>query len=700
VASRTSWRRARGALHRRDDIQGLRAVAVLLVAFDHAGVPYLSGGYVGVDVFFVLSGFLITRILLAEAERSGSVSLRNFYARRARRILPAAALTLVATDVAAHHLLNFVRARQVISDSLWAGAFGANVHFARQSGDYFAQGQPPSPLLHFWSLAVEEQFYLVWPTVLAFVLFGTLFGSRIRIRRRLPLLIVTIGVGTASLAWSIASTSSAEGPTYFSTVARAWELALGAAVAIALPCLRPPRARVQVALGWVGFTAVVTAAVSFSSATPFPGYAATLPAAGAALVIAAGDRQLRNGLALGRLLSCAPLRYLGDRSYAFYLWHWPVLVLSVQYVGHVLPVGPKLLLLVGALALSVVSYRFFEDPIRKAKPPKRLGAVLWTASAAAVLVTALLILRSVGASATRVEAAAAAVEAAPLVDPAAAAEARQPPVKPLPAVVAAVRAAERGAPLPSPLTPGVDSLRTDFYFFPDGCTPGRYETSSKICRLGNPGARKTIVVFGDSHAEMWMPTILAMGRRDGWTVIPLVKVRCIPRSWPGSDDCGGWYRWAKRQAQALRPDVTLIIGSRAGTYDPLDAIKPVAALSTAMKRASASVIVVGDEPNQTRDPIDCLLAPRATMKTCTVQGTAVQLRTEAAVESNASRSGVGFIDTRPWFCAHPSGSPTGYLCPLVVNRTITSIDRGHISKTYALELAQPFRAAFRRELFR
>src|SRR6266516_7797467 len=138
----------------RADIQGLRALAVLLVVLAHAGVSFLPGGFVGVDVFFVLSGFLITGLLLAEARANGSVSLIDFYVRRARRILPAAALTLVATDVAAFYLLNFVRARQAVSDSIWASVFAANIDFARQGTDYFAQGQPPSPIQHFWSLAV------------------------------------------------------------------------------------------------------------------------------------------------------------------------------------------------------------------------------------------------------------------------------------------------------------------------------------------------------------------------------------------------------------------------------------------------------------------------------------------------------------------------------------------------------------------
>jgi peptidoglycan/LPS O-acetylase OafA/YrhL len=687
---------------RRDDIQGLRAVAVLLVALGHAGVPFLHGGFVGVDVFFVLSGFLITGILLAEAEQRGSISIADFYARRARRILPAAALTLLVTDLAAHHLLNFVRARQVVSDSVWAAAFGANIHFARQGSDYFAQAQPPSPLQHFWTLSVEEQFYLVWPTIVALVLCGTLLGRRIGVRgpRRLPLLAVVAIVMVASLAWSIKDTSASPASAYFSTFARAWELALGAGLAIAIPMLRHARPRLSGIGGWIGLAAVAAAAVCFSSSTHFPGYAAALPAAGVALLIAAGDRKRQSRLDVSRLLSSAALRYIGDRSYAFYLWHWPVLVIAVQYTGHDLGVGMKLLLLVAAFALSIVSYALVENPIRRAKLPTRIGALLWPASAATVVLLAVVILNSLGAKAARIDVAAAAVPVAPLVDPVAAREARPIAPRPLPAVVAAVRAAERGAPLPSPLAPPVGSLHNDFYFFPEGCTPARYETTSKLCRLGDPSGRKTIVVFGDSHAEMWMPTVLAMAQRDGWVVIPLVKVRCIPRSWPGSDECGVWYRWARKQAQALRPAVTLIIGSRSGTHDPLDSVKPVAALSNSLQRFSASVIILGDSPNQTRDPTDCLLAPGATMKTCTATGTPDQSRTEAAVAADARRNGVGFIDTRPWFCAHPLGSATGYLCPMVVNQTITAIDRGHASKTYVLELLQPFRAAFRRELFR
>ena len=207
-------------------------------------------------------------------------------------------------------------------------------------------------------------------------------------------------------------------------------------------------------------------------------------------------------------------------------------------------------------------------------------------------------------------------------------------------------------------------------------------------------------MIGDSHAQMWMPTILRMGKRDGWAVVPFVKPRCIPRSWSSKGECGRWYGWATRRAPVLRPDVTLVIGSWMAVWEPPRAIGPVGALSSAMKRVSASVIVVGDVPGQKRDPTDCLLAPHATMAGCTSEATRVQLSTNRAIAANARKHGIGFLDTLGWFCAHPRGSSTRYLCPLVVNRTVTCVDRGHISRTYGLQLLPEFRLGFRRELFR
>ena len=305
-----------------------------------------------------------------------------------------------------------------------------------------------------------------------------------------------------------------------------------------------------------------------------------------------------------------------------------------------------------------------------------------------------MIVDSTDRTAARLEAAAAAVHPAQLVRASKPAKTQS-----LDVVVAAVRQAERGAPLPSPVTPSPSNLRGDFYTLPAGCSPGEGKTSSKVCRLGDARSSKTIVVIGDSHAQMWIPPVLRMAGRDGWAVVPFVKPRCIPRSWRSKGECGKWYRWATRRASALRPDVTLVISSWMGVWKPPRAIAPVGALATTMKRVSASVIVVGDVPGQRRDPTDCLLAPRATMATCTTEATRVQLSTNRTIAANARKQGVGFVDTLGWFCAHPRGSSTRYLCPLVVDRTITCVDRGHISRTYGLELAPEFRLAFRRQLF-
>jgi peptidoglycan/LPS O-acetylase OafA/YrhL len=677
----------------------------------HAGVGFLKGGYVGVDVFFVLSGFLITGILLSRAAKTGYVSLSDFYIRRARRILPAAALTLVATDIAAYYLLNFVRAKEAVTDSIWAAFFGANIQFARQGTDYFAQGQPPSPIQHFWSLAVEEQFYLVWPALLSLVVFGAVFGFRRHHHRGDPaqtiterslwrLLIVIVLVGLGSLAWSIHSTSLTPASAYFSTFARAWELALGAALAIAAPNLRRLPTGVSAAVGWLGLAGIACAAVLYSDSTRFPGYAALLPTLGAALVIGAGIRKQQSRFGAARVLAVPPLCYVGDRSYAYYLWHWSVLVIAVQYVGHDLSVGVKLLLMFGAFLLSIISYAAFENPIRHMRWRAPVGALLWPASVAVVLAVALVTLSSIDDKAGRLEAAAAAVKPTPLVDPELA-EAAEASATALPAVVRAVKAAQRGAPLPSPLTPAVSQLLKDVYDFPEGCVPHTGETSSKICRMGDTTSLKKLVVMGDSHMQMWMPTILRMADRDGWLVLPIVKSSCTPGNWLHSRhrECPAWYRWGAKQAKALRPDVTLVAGDW-GPDTPVDAaIKTISTLTSTMKKFSKSVIVLGDPPPQRRQPVDCLLAAGATMKTCTARITKAQLYGDIRISSAAKKHHVGFMSSRGWFCARTSTKKLVYLCPLVVNRTITHRDRDHVTTTYALELLSPFRGAFRRALF-
>jgi peptidoglycan/LPS O-acetylase OafA/YrhL len=699
-------------LTHRDDIQGLRAIAVLLVVLDHAGVGFLKGGYVGVDVFFVLSGFLITGILLAGAAKHGSVSFVDFYTRRARRILPAAALTLVSTIVASYYLLNYVRAKEAVWDSFWAALFAANIRLAHQGTDYFARGQPPSLVQHYWSLAVEEQFYLVWPALLALALFGFSRGRRGRAgasaagegtlskwgTRRLFAVIVAAII--ASFVWSVVDTNSVPASAYFSTLTRVWELGLGAALAIGASRVGALPTAVRTAVGWVGLAMIAVAAVTYSESTPFPGSAALLPTLGAALVIAAGLHRDQPRLAVGRLLGTRPLRYIGDRSYAYYLWHWPVLIIAIAYVGHDLSLGLKLLLVAGAFLLSILSYRLVENPIRRARWSAPRSAIVVPTTVGAVLVAAVVMLSFLNAKILRLERASAAAESAASASLSTGEQTAR--VQTLPAVITAVKAARHGARIPSPLTPAVSDLLKDIYNLPPGCAPATDpDTTSDICRLGTPSSAKTIVILGDSHAMMWLPTLISMASRDGWALIPLVKSGCNPGLWldkgyPGTPApyiryCHAWYKWALGQAKTLRPTVTLMAGCCGGAAGSTAVAERhgYRSFAAAMKRYSTSVVLVADDDGIRKQPVDCLLKRGATMRTCTVKWDSGHFAFINSLAKLARVGGFEFLGTRGWFCYQSE-------CPMVVGRRIAYRDTGHITKTYALALRAAFRSSFRR----
>jgi peptidoglycan/LPS O-acetylase OafA/YrhL len=294
----------------------------------HAGVPGVAGGYVGVDVFFVLSGFLITGLIVRELEQTGTVSLVSFYARRARRLLPAAAVALVATVIASAILLPPLRVPDVALDGAAAALYVSNMRFAFQATDYLQAAADPSPLLHFWSLGVEEQFYLFWPALLLLVA----RRGRGTIGRLAAAVAIVFGV---SLVLSLVLTNLAQPWAFFTLPARAWELALGAALALAAWRRLALPTSLSAPVGILGIACIVASGVVLSTTTPFPGVAALLPTIGAALVIAAGLRGPDASPARGaparaalarvpihiRLLSLPPMRWLGRISYSLYLWH-------------------------------------------------------------------------------------------------------------------------------------------------------------------------------------------------------------------------------------------------------------------------------------------------------------------------------------------------------------------------------------------
>jgi peptidoglycan/LPS O-acetylase OafA/YrhL len=342
------------------DIEGLRAISIIAVVLYHANVGWASGGYVGVDVFFVISGYLITGLLLREHSTNGRVSLVGFYGRRARRILPAGMLVLVLTVVAAYFMLNFISFGSVAQDGRWAALFAANFHFAIQGSSYFGNtpGNGPSPLQHYWSLAVEEQFYFVWPAVIITI------GLTLRqMNIRTKILIAAIAVTAASFVWSVIQTGTDATWAYYSPLTRGWELGVGAILAT-IPLSGWARGREKIAVSWLGLAAIVVAVLIFTQHTSYPGFSALLPVLGAAAVIAAGANHRGANVAL----SSPPMRSVGRVSYGWYLLHYPPMILLVGPVWTY-PLSTTENLVIGACTLVAAygMYYLIEHPIRRAR---------------------------------------------------------------------------------------------------------------------------------------------------------------------------------------------------------------------------------------------------------------------------------------------------------------------------------------------
>ncbi len=693
----------------RPDVQGLRGVAVLLVALAHAGVPGLAGGYIGVDVFLVLSGYLISSLLLHEATTTGTISLAGFYARRARRILPAATLTLTITALVATLTLPYVRADQIVRDVVWSTFFAANLHFAALGTDYFTADLPPSPVQHYWSLAVEEQFYLVWPPLLVLVL---AIGLRWRrsgaerahptsgadARRRLPLLtLVVLALCAASLGLAATRTQADPTGAYFSTLGRVWELGAGVLLALAgrAPTRLPFAARA--ALGWAGLLAILLAAVRFDAGTAVPGLPALLPVAGTVALLAAGAAGATAGAC--RLLASRWLGQLGDLSYAFYLWHWPFLVLPAEWSRRELGLPAALGLLALALGASWLSFRVLEDPVRRmrslgARP--RIGLALWPSAVTVVLVTVLWSGSHIGT--------AAALDRQPDLADATTGSVTASAATDRRAVADAVQQARAGAPIPGV----VQDLRTltQDKQAPDECTADDDEDSlAELCPIGDLEADRTIVLLGDSHARMWRSALERYSREQGWRLVPLLKVGCPAVDWPVwrgneqdiDEDCTRFHDWAMEQIAAIAPDV-VVVGSHPVGYladeqatGPVPPAATLDAWQTGMQRlvdkvsgSTGAVRLVLDVPQRDVLPATCLSDSAATMRTCTTRFTArirnFNARTEAVADANPDTLAV---DLTPFLCFR------GW-CPMVVSGIAVYADDDHLSKTYADHLYNVF----------
>ncbi len=351
----------------RPDIQGLRAIAVLLVIFDHAQISGFGGGFIGVDVFFVISGFVITGLLLRMPERNLFENLKTFYTRRILRIVPAATLLIFVTVFAAFFILRDNFNNQLLTDAKWATLFSANFRLINSSADYFIAGADQSLLTHFWSLAVEEQFYFIYPLVIFTISY---LGNHSRLRNTRIFLICAVA---ASAIWSVIYTSSSAIAAYYSPFTRFWELALGGLVACIPISWAEKTKRINGLISISAIIVLIYGVSSLSEGSAFPGINAWIPCGATALIIWSGSQQFGKGPV--HWLSGKAITYVGDISYSLYLWHFPWLLLSARVLE--VSITQQIMGIFGAFACAMISYHYFENPIRhSAKLQKDKFAVL------------------------------------------------------------------------------------------------------------------------------------------------------------------------------------------------------------------------------------------------------------------------------------------------------------------------------------
>ena len=685
-----------GGLHRtfRPDVEGLRAVAVGLVVLYHCN-GVIPGGYVGVDIFFVISGFLITSQLVRELTRTGTISLRGFYARRVRRILPAATVTTVATILMAGVLLPPLAALRVFDDARAAALFGANFHFAAVGADYFSNGLPPSPLQHYWSLSVEEQFYVVWPLLLAV---SSLAWVRVRrcsaghgievaaraARPRISLVVAVLGVVTAlSFICSVQMTRHAPTEAYYSILSRGWELAAGALVALSLPVTGKLDRRLAVGLSWLGLGCIVLAASTFGASTSFPGAAALLPVAGAAAIIAAGAAASRRWGAES-MLGVPPLQKLGGLSYSWYLWHWPVLILAPAVLGHSLSTLEALAMAALSLIIALLSFLLVERPIRRMTVLVR-RPLLGIATGAALIATTMTAAALAGTGAGSL------TSGQPVAPPSGGSGGQLTPAQ----LALDLTEGAQTRQVPSNLTPSLTAAALDRPLVADdGCLAPNPAVSNGPCVFGDRSSHNSVVLFGDSHAAAWFPALNLISQQNHWRLVVLTKSGCpaaavgVIRYGRVFASCPVWRRYAERRITAIHPKLLVIAFSEyLGGVIPLGG-GPVGSVSTWMRgtaatfrllrRAAVHVVFISDPPKLRQGAPDCVSAHLSNVQACDVsRGAAVGAPEVRSAElALAASDGITPINPLQWFC-------TATVCPMIVGNILIYSDAQHMDPQWS-----------------
>jgi peptidoglycan/LPS O-acetylase OafA/YrhL len=685
-----------GHLSYRADIDGLRAVSILLVVAFHAGIARFPGGYVGVDVFFVLSGYLITGLLLKEHDTHGRVRLAEFYARRARRLLPMAALVLSLTTVAGLWLLPPLSRVELLRDARAAALYVANWRYSVQATAYSDAEVTDSLLLHYWSLSVEEQYYVLWPLLI--VAAGWLVTRIARLRFRPTLLGMLGAVVAGSLAASLLLTERLGPAAYYATHTRLWEMGIGALLAFTVPGLhRLPRWAAE-SLSVAGVTAIVVAAMSYSAESAFPGWLALVPVLGTAAVIIGGHG---GTTALSSLLSLRPMTALGRWSYGWYLWHWPAIGLALLWnEQQAAPLARSAVIaaaVVGSLILAIGSYKLVETPLRYAawlrrgvRPSLAMGATL-TLAPVALIGVALLAGTSLGGAAVTV------AESEPGAED---------------VTLASARGWELGLPQ-APMTPA-EAVEDRGDLGRPSCHVAQPDTapaSPQDCTFGDPDGTSVVVLTGDSHAHHWLPALDIIGKERGFAVLLASKSACTPIDvpiWSGSfsrpySECAEWRAASLDVARSLDRPVGMVVIARSRGYrdilldedgQRLDDLAEATALwqegshrtLEAWSEITPNIVVLRDTPRARHDVPTCLSEHPSDPERCSLD-LATDWGSDAWQYFGEWSAGqdldveIAFVDPTPLVCS-------AHACRMITDTGIIKFrDRHHLTAAFARSLA-------------
>ncbi|MHA7171465.1 acyltransferase family protein [Arthrobacter monumenti] len=670
----------------RKDIQGLRALAVSLVVIYHLWPNRLSGGFVGVDAFFVISGYLITAHLLAKPPARFH-DLARFWSRRIRRLLPASLVVLAITAVATRLLAPPTQWEQISREIISSALYIENWALASSATDYLAADNSASPVQHFWSLSVEEQFYLFWPILL---LAAFWVARRFKLSPTTTARAVISGVIVLSLAFSVSATINEPASAYFITPTRMWELAMGGAIA-ALPIMSTRLAsRFGPLLAWLGVTAIVISAVYYSGSTPFPGYAALVPVLGTALVIWTGAC---DAFSPTNVFQLRPIQWLGNVSYSVYLWHWPLIALIPYVSGGHLGRLDKAFILVATLLLAGASKKFIEDRYRVSKPGASLAATYRLAGVGMIAVVALSAVQLAEVEYRQTAATNQLKSAVNGNDPCFGAS----------SIAAGFDKCPQNpsvAPVPDLTLAKTDKAEA----YEDHCWNNAPFTERTKCTYGS--GPKQVALVGNSHAGHWLPALQVIAEQRGWTITTYLVSRCNPTDAPltfdtpeKTENCLEWGRWAMEETKGTKYDLVFTSERQSVPvqgYSYSNSSEPAKdgyiSYLKDWSEGGTNLVIIKDPTFPGGSVPDCLAENLENHLSCSGTPEEWHVMTPLfAAAKELARPNIHTVNLDSYFCGEGR-------CRAVIGGVVVYFDGSHITATYARTLAPYLSNAIRQAL--